>query len=305
MSAAKPVRTSKASKEVLKRSQTLKKKKKVGKIFIIFVLILLFLAGVIYLLYARSLSINTIIVQGNNVLETDELSVAVKESIRGKYWYLFPRTSIFIYPRSEITSKLLNDFPRLATVEVGVNDWDSLIVDVDERSSDSVWCQNYSNLIDGLASPTSDLENCYFADSNGFIFAVAPYFSNSVFLRLSGFLPVQPIGKVILPKDSYQTITNFSRSLVTIFSKTNYTNFRLTNIRIIDKNNYEASIINTAQNNDEWSLFFDSDENAEKLAGNLYTTLASDSFKQDYEENQGGLESIDLRYNPKVFYKFK
>ena len=306
MSAVKPVRTNKASKEVLKRSQSLKKKKKVGKIFIIFILVLLFFAVIVYLLYAKGLSINTIVVQGNNVLESDELAVPIEESLHSKYWYLFPRKSIFIYPQSEITSKLLHDFPRLATVEVGVSDWDSLIVDVDERSSDSVWCQNDSILIDSLSLSADPSENCYFADSNGFIFAVAPYFSNSVFLRLSGFLPEQPIGKYVLSKDSYRIITNFTRSLVAIFSKTKYSNFRLTNIKIIDQNNYEAKIIDTTRNDSSgWSLFFDSDENSEKLAGNLYATLASDSFKQDYEQNKGNLESIDLRYNPKVFYKFK
>lgn len=315
----------KPAKEILKNSQSLKMKKKIGKIVIFSVSVIFILSVLGYILYRPSLSVQNIYVQGNNILESTEVISSINEKLEGKYWYLFPRKSIFIYPKKEIINDLLKDYPRLLSVKIGLGEWDSLVIDVEERDSDIIWCKNGELPKDvlgqeieaGLITLADDVEenilaeenvnqNCYFSDYSGFIFAPAPYFSHSVFVELSGLLSPQSIATTPLEKTSYSTVTNFAKNLAKVFNKTNYHQYRLIKIKINDKNNYEAVIADTVKGgNYEWKIFFDNGENADELTNNLYTVLNSVPFKEEMEKNKDNLASIDLRYGKKVFYKFK
>jgi hypothetical protein len=319
-------KSSKPTKEVLKRSQSLETKKRVGKIIIISVLAVLLLSGLGYLLYLPALSVRTVSVQGNSILDSEEIIGQVDQTLAGKYWQIFPKRSIFIYPKKVIITNLLQLFPRLATAEVGLGEWDSLVIDIKERDSDSIWCKSEkffsssqspdeinvasSSPVDDsesfLLTPDTQNQNCYFADDDGFIFAPAPYFSNSVFIELSGLLPDQPLAQKPLSTESYSILTHFAKSLSKIFNKTGNDKYRLIKVKILDQNNYEAIIADTSKVSDnEWVILFNNDSSAEELTNNLYTVLNSDPFTKEMLKNGGDLSSVDLRYGKKVFYKFK
>ena len=320
-------KTSRPTKEVLKRSQSLKTKRWVGKVVIFSVIVIILFSVIIYILYLPALSVRSIFVQGNDILESTELIESVERTLAGKYWYILPRQSIFIYPEQTVIANLLSQFPRLSAVLIGSGDWDSLVVDVKERDSDSIWCRDSefphnvlgqeivievaSSSIDNMTqtvstTPTEQFRDCYFADDAGFIFAVAPYFSNSVFVELSGFLSEDPIGQTPLADSSYTIVSHFAKNLAKIYNKTENSKYRLIRVRIIDKDNYEAIVADTSkETNYDWKIFFDNDESAEELTNNLYTVLTSESFKEEMLNNKNNLASIDLRYGKKVFYKFK
>lgn len=316
-------KSNKPTKEILKRSQTLIVKKRVGKFIILSILAILIISGLVYLLYLPALSVRSISIQGNNILDPKDLVAEVNQTLEGKYWYLFPKRSIFIYPKKVITVNLLKQFPRLSGVEIGLGEYDSIVVDVKERDSDSIWCKDYESPRDVLgqiieiemassseiSSPAREQltdRDCYFSDDSGFIFAPAPYFSSSVFTELSGLLVEEPISSTPLSEESYAISSHFAKNLTKVFTKTENEKYRLIRVKIIDKNNYEAIVVDTTKLTDgEWKIFFDNDESAEELTNNLYTVLNSDPFKKGVMENKGGLASIDLRYGKKVFYKFK
>ena len=309
--------TKKPTGEVLKRSQSLQAKKRVGKIIIFLVIVILLVSGLGYLLYLPALSIRSISVQGNDIIDDDDIIRVVNEGLEGRYWYIFPKNSIFIYPDKQITANLLERFPRMFKVEVGSGEWDSLVVDVVERDSESIWCRDdilAGEPISAVASSSESISaqaetkggECYFADPQGKIFAPAPYFSNSVFVELAGFLAGDAIGQMPLSEQSYVIITHFAKGLSKVFNKTENDQYRLLKVKIVDKNTYEAILADTSKVSDnEWKIIFDSDESAEDLANNLITVLNSDPFKKEMQNNDEALASIDLRFNKKVYYKFK
>jgi len=322
----KSVKSTKSTKEVLKRSQTLKKKKRVGKFIIFFILAIFLIVGLGYLLYLPSLSVQAVTVQGNNILDSENIIDQVNQNLEGEYWYLFPRRSVFIYPKKIILDDLQEKFPRLSETEIGLGEWDSLIVNVVERSSDVIWCKDNESprdvlgqiIIEDKDPDTAELaseetkvsneseQNCFFADDGGFVFAPAPYFSNSVFVELSGFLSERPIGTTPLAEKSYSIITHFAKNLAKIFSKTTNDKYRVIKVRIIDKSNYEVVVVDTSRTaTPEWKIFFNNTYSAEELTSNLYTVLNSEPFKKEMLTNKGDLASIDLRYGKKVFYRFK
>jgi hypothetical protein len=318
MSLKKLTKSTKPTKEILKRSQTLKVKKQVGKVVIISVLVILLISGLIYTTYIKALSVRSVSVQGNDILESEDIISQVNKGIDGKYWYVFPKKSIFIYPQKTLEVDLLKLFPRLSSVDIGLGEWDSLIVDVRERDSDTIWCKDSESPKDVLGNPIEEFssstepvpgdpdQNCFFSDDEGFIFAPAPYFSNSVFTELSGMLEEQPLAKKYLSNSSYDVVTHFAKNLAKIFAKNGEEKHRLIRVKIIDKNNYEAILADTSKEKDnEWKIFFDNDDTAEDLANNLITILDSEPFKKEMLKNKGNLASIDLRYGKKVFYKFK
>ncbi len=317
--------TNKPTKEVLKRSENLKTKKRVGKIVIFLVITGIILSGLIYLLYLPALSIRSIFIQGNDILNTKDIESSIEETLAGKYFYFFPKKSILIYPAKTISEKLEQQFPRILSLEVGVGDYDSLVVNIKERDSDVIWCKDDNLPHDVLGQTIEDdslsssspkqifterenlsSQNCYFSDNMGFIFAPAPYFSNNVFLELSGFLADEPLATKPLPLSSYTVVTHFAKNLAKIFAKTDYNEYRLIKIAILDNNNYEALIADTSDpDNGRWKIFFDNDDSAEDLTSNLFTILNSDPFKKEMTLKKGKLASIDLRYGKKVFYRFK
>lgn len=319
--------SNKPTREVLKRSEALKVKKRLGKFVIFSIAVIILVSALVYVLYIPALSVRAILVQGNDILDSEDITASIEQTIGGKYFFIFPKKSIFIYPKETIITDLKKQFPRLLTVDVGIGEYDSLIVDVKERESDSIWCQDGQSPRDVLgqviesevsasatASTTETVsfaqnettQGCYFSDDTGYIFAPAPYFSNSVFMELSGFLSEQPISTVPLSGSSYEITTHFAKNLAKIFNKTDNDQYRLIRVEIIDKNNYQAILADTSKPGDyQWKIFFDNDESAEELTNNLYTVLNSDPFKKEMTANKGNLASIDLRYGKKVFYKFK
>jgi len=322
-----PKKSINQTKEVLRHSETLKKKRRVGKLIILFILFIFLFWGLGYILYMPALFVQTVGVQGNSILDSKKIIDQVNQTLKGNYWYIFPKRSVFLYPKKNIKTDLLKIFPRLSAVEVGLGEWDALVIDVKERDSDIIWCKDKepasvvmekSVEVDTASSTLSSstkpviLEqlsldrDCYFADDNGFIFAPAPYFSNSVFIELSGFLADDPIMQTPLFGKSYMIVTHFAKNLVKVFNRTNNGQYRLIKVKILDKNSYEAIIADTSKTVDnDWKILFDEGDSVEDLTNNLYTVLNSDPFKKEMEKNKTGLALIDLRYGKKVFYKFK
>lgn len=312
------VKIKKPHKEALRHSQSLKKKKRVGMFILISFLSTAALAGAIYLFYWPAITIQTILVQGNNIIDSQDLSHFVEEELKGNYWLIFPKKSILVYPRQKIEKDLLSQFPRLNGASLSLSDWSSLVLDVSERDTDTIWCSESKNdtpdsgAENSSSTPSSGegnslpgIENgCYFADNQGFIFARSPQYWGSVFTEIYGLLPPNPIGSQPLTPPQYSVVVNFAKNLTKIFDRANLTNFRLIKIQLISQTEYHA-VIWDSDLRSEWLILFDSDGNPEMLTSNLYSVLSSRPFLADLSGNKAGLESIDLRYGNRVFYRFK
>jgi len=307
MALSKP-KNSKLSKEILRHSAELKKKKRIGSFVIFWIMIVIVFSGAGYLLYCPALTITKVSVEGARVMDSNYISDYIVQAISGKFWYVFPQRNDLLYPARGLEVGLLKKFPRLAEATIDLADRNSLVVSVKERDFDTVWCRD-SEVTELIASSTeSELtdNDCYFADVHGMVFASAPTFVGSVFVELHGGLAGNPIGTSPLTESAYKIASGFAKILPNVFNKTANSQYRFLAINILDENDFSAIVVDSSRTGDNvWQIFIDGDDDANTLAGNLYTILESPAFRKDMLDHKNNLASIDLRYGKKVFYKFK
>jgi len=304
-------KTYKPAREVLKRSTELKKKKTIGKIILLVVVFLIIVGGIIYAFYSSNFEIKEIEVSGYEVLAEDDLQDWINQELSGNYLWVFSKRNIFLYPKRHLIQGLLANFPRLSGVEVNLNSWNRLSVHITERDVRTVWCDSYDKLVSEVSSSTSaitDWRQCFFADEKGVVFAEAPYFSDNIFVELDGLLPERPLGDQPLPLSKYQQVVRLADNLPKVFFQTGNNHYRLKNITLLDESNYAALIIdqtNSSSTSSTWAIYFNYELSADELASNLFSVLNSSSFKKDFQDSDGKIYRIDLRYGQKVFYEFK
>lgn len=291
-------------KDVLDRSVKRRNKKRIGRLMIWLFAVLIIGGLIIYLLYCPYLTIKKVVVQGNRVLETETVNAYLDQVLNQRYWHLFPKRNIFIYPKKQLAQELLSQFPRLADVSLGLGEFDELVVTLKERSSDLLWCPETGEETITGTSTSSSAGQCYFSDPSGFIFAQAPNFSGPVFVKVISPLPPNPLGFRPLLLDSYQVVSAFSRYLPKIFTVTANQNYRLLAVKIADPHTFVALVVDTTTNQ-QWSIYFDDEDSADDQANHLYTVLESAPFRKDMLDHKNQLATIDLRYGQKVFYTFK
>src|SRR3989344_5524679 len=174
--------------------------------------------------YREEVSLRTVRISGAGAVTEKEVNEVVDVELSGSYFKLFNRANSFLYPRRSIEKKLLETFPRLASVSAYRVSLKELGVKVEERVPSYLWC--------GLVLPQKDVRReCYFLDPLGVAFARAPYFSGSVYFELygkmngtsifqsreysppavSGVEP--PIGLSFLPIDDFERIIAFKDAL--------------------------------------------------------------------------------------------
>jgi cell division septal protein FtsQ len=127
--------------------------------FLFWVLFLSFLGVCVYiLLFSPFLEIETVAVEGNKAIPTEDIVEKVNEAMAGKYFNYFSKRNFFLASKKEINQKLKNDFNRLEISSIEKKFPKALLIKVQERQPELVWCSG------GV---------CYLVDKNGFIYAGA------------------------------------------------------------------------------------------------------------------------------------
>ncbi|MDO8572653.1 MAG: hypothetical protein Q7S11_02665 [bacterium] len=277
----------------------IKQKRKIAlwKFFIIFLVIALSLSGFIWGLSRPSLRITAIEVTGNNVLDTDEIVSLVRKEISGKYFYLFPKDSIILYPRERIKSDLLNFYKRILSLSVNAEGLTALSITINERKPYSLWC--------GSTLPeTRAQENpqCYFTDETGFIFAEAPHFGDNVYIEFYGplfaehmatsSLSVEPVGSVYLSALEFKTIDLF-RDLLS------RTGLHTTKIASLDAGDV-AFIIREGG-----KILLNKKQDPMKILSDLEAAFRTELGDPGDPLIRKQIEYIDARFANKIFFKKK
>lgn len=248
---------------------------------------LIFVTGVLlgggtYFSHLQKVSIDRAYVEGNAAVSSEEILSSLREEIQGKYFGLFSRRNIFLYPKKEISSKLLQDFPRLAAASVGFRDFQSITVEVEERKASGIWCgENREQKTD-----------CYFMDGDGFLFAKAPQFSSRIFVEyygpISSTTPLR--SSMLFPEELHRT-WYFLRELG--------------QLGLIPQSFHAGT---TAKREIVFGsggrLIFESGRDYGELLRDLKALLESEPFK-GFDRGVFDLDYIDTRLGSKVFYKKK
>lgn len=158
-----------------------KRKMILWKFSALFFTLILVIGGAIWGLSRPSLRIAHIEVNGNSVLETNEITSFVRQEITGKYFFLFPKDNIALYPKERIKSDLLDSFKRILSLSVSAKGLTTLSITINERKPYSLWCED---VLPEISAPVGT--PCYFMDEVGFLFAQAPRFGDNVYVQFYG-----------------------------------------------------------------------------------------------------------------------
>lgn len=143
------------------------------------VALLLLFAVVVGISWIPAIRASEVRVNGVSVATANAVKAFVKEELAGTTLLVFPKNSIFLYPKDEIAQKLRVEFPALHSVRVRVqvpSSFTTLVISIDERKPVALWCGDEVD------------EVCAFIDEGGVVYTLAPEFSDTVYVRYYGTL---------------------------------------------------------------------------------------------------------------------
>lgn len=267
------------------------------KFLAIFFIVILVVAGLAWGFSRPVLRIAHIEVSGNSVLGTDEIISFVRKEISGKYFFLFPKDSIMLYPKERIKNNLLDSFKRILSIKVTARGLTALSVTINERKPYSLWCGE--TLVDTRVEEDTP---CYFTDEAGFLFAEAPHFSDNVYIEFHGPLyragaststpALDSIGSIFLPVSEFKTIDLFRDLLGRV-------GFRISKIAAMDAGDFVFVI------REGGKILVNKKQDPMRLVSDIESAFRAELGDPGDPLIRKRVEYIDARFANKIFFKKK
>ncbi len=227
----------------------------------------------------ESLQIKEVTVTGATSISSAEIVDATQKILDESYVYVIPKTNIFMYPQNTIEHVLKDQFPRIETIDVRAGMKRKIEIKITERSAVAQWCK------------TDNLDTCYFMDSQGYIFAQSPTFTDAVYMVYRGDTKEIPIGS------SYLTVEQFTQ-IQGVLVRLNTLGIKPISVTYIENNEFEIMISGGG------SVRMSLRDNVDKNISNLESIL-SDTKAGILVEEKLTVQSIDLRYGNKIIIQKK
>lgn len=258
---------------------------------IVLLVTLIILAAAGYFIYANRFQIRGVTVVGSEAIPADAISLTADSIIGGKKLYVLPRRNIFLYSKKDVEAKLAAAYPRLETINAEITN-KVLDITVTERNPAYLWCgENIP-----VTRQASFESTCYFVDASGYIFSLAPQFSDSVYIRIYTTLPTpEPIGQYAMTSSVLGRVATFAKQISSSTLVPSAYSITPDGDALIylyrDGDTSPAIRYNPIHDPLTVVAQFKSAIGTEPLRTKLATSLAT-------------LEYIDVRFPNKIFYKF-
>jgi len=273
-------------------------KRRVRRIRLVIFLAILFggmIWGLSYLSKAERVTINNVVVTGNQIIYQDDIKNIVMNNISGKYLYLFSKSNSFIYPHKKIYNKLLLEFPRIESLSIKIDNLKTLHVEITERAGSYLYCG------EKIPEVKNEIgENCYFINDNGLILDKAPYFSGNVYFKYYTKMVDEkdnPVGKQITSVEEFHRVMRFVNRTTSLGLKPIYI--------IIGQDGIDHLYLDYSEGSTIPEIIFKNDSDFELLQDNLSAAMGKEEFAGEIKSKYNTLLYIDLRFGNKVLYKFK
>ncbi len=271
-----------------------RRKTVVIKFLLSFLVVSILIASLVYGYRIPRLKLATVEVVGSKVVDSEAIKSIAEKNIAGNYLPLLPKANIFFYPKNNIKTELLEQYKRLKDVSFRMEDNNTLVITVSERTGVYTWC--------GATLPTvnDDKEKCYFMDDSGYIFDEAPFFSGDVYFKFYGradHTDDSPLG-AYFSKNTFKNLTAFKDTLVALHIKP------ISLFTTVD-GDIQVLLNTGATSITKPMIMLKADADFKTVAEKLGTALSTEPLLSDFKNKYSSLEYIDLRYGNKVYYKFK
>jgi hypothetical protein len=239
------------------------------------VLVLVILA--IFLSRLSNLQIKNVVVMGAAATGEDVVREKVRETLSGHYLWLVPHSNALLYRKGKIESVLREEFPRFSNIDISLSGLETLEISVTEREPFALYC--------------AGSELCWFVDREGFIFSVAPSFSDGVyFVYNQGEFIGEPLGKHFLNPQEFMNLSQFIEALHSL-------GFKPLSLSLRGKDR-----ILKLESGGE--VIWGGESDLGRTLNNLESFLNSPAIKSE-KDFLNRISELDLSTEDKVFYKFK
>jgi len=270
------------------------KKKLRGFFWFILILVVLYI-GLGLLSHLKSLVIDDIKVVGAEVLDKDELREKVLDYLSGNSALLYAKGNIFLFSKNKLEDFVYKEFPRVYQVLDIERQKQTLLIEIEERTSAYLWCGRNAPVYQDRFSD----KDCYFIDQKGFIFDKAPFFTDGVYLSFyGGVSDKDPIGQTLQTKNSMEAIKDFVTAIEDAGIKTHSL--------VLNEDGQHFILLDIITNTGDFSkIIFNEDEKISDISAKTAVALEGEDFLSDFELSKEYLEYIDTRFKNRVFYKFQ
>ncbi|HVY72843.1 MAG TPA: hypothetical protein VG984_02245 [Candidatus Paceibacterota bacterium] len=228
--------------------------------------------------------ITKVTVSGSNVVPASSIEDAVQHELKGKYAFIFPKDSIFLYSRHTIEDAVLSLYPTLKTVGVHAKDFHTLSVVVTERTPKALWCGT---------DASSAANTCMFLDENALAYAYAPQYSDTAYTTYYGALKpgTASSSKQFLTSDQFHSLSALARTF-----EQHVAPDRLSYVSV------NADDDATLQFAPGYSIRFSLHDDGGDIYNHFTVAQKAASFAN---HPLSDFDYIDLRFGDKVYYKLK
>lgn len=258
--------------------------------FVCILLILSFYFG--FGLLARIPTLQVSVTSYDNIIvaDTTKITEDVETYLSERFFY--PRSNRFWFSRKKLEERIEKNFPRLSNVKVSTSQKGIDIMGT-EREGAYLWCGNIPNPVQ-VDSP------CYFADSTGFVFDIAPYFSGSSYVRLYGGIESDsenPVGQQPFNAEMFSLLEKFQKTL-------NDFDLHIQGVYIQSSDQIQFILRSNNPIPRAPVLKHYTENDTDLVLSNIVNALKQDSVLLDINNNYGTLEYLDARFKNQIIYKF-
>ena len=263
--------------------------KRVIRLILAFIFALASIGTAIVLFFNSHLTrIAYISVEGGDGTLNEQVQSIISKSVYGDFFWLIPKDSSFFFPSRILSKSIPDEFPMIAKISFTRKGLTVVSATIKEREPYAIACDD------------SDQNNCYYADSNGFIFQIASS-TKGAFLVYNILLPrnTDPIGIDFLDGGRLQAMGSFVGGLSRL-------GFEDKDITVSTSTDYDLSLVSTrliSSSTPVMHLFI----NESRPLGDTLTDFSA--FWQEFSSKATdtsmlyGLSSVDMRYGDNIIYK--
>lgn len=243
---------------------------------------ILFVAS-LYGAYRPELLISQVAVEGNKTVSDFEIRQVVGQELSGKYWGLYPKRNALLFPQEEVVVAVAKNFPRLSTVRLERPNLRELKLVVTERRGEFLWCITNNN--------------CYFADKTGFVFTPAPRFSSPLYFEFLSSSTSNPLGKYPIPTADFQKLVEAQKEFSAIIDQSLFAGQKVFRVVPAELRDWYFKV-------GQWEIRLDLDQDLSQVMSTLKAVLADPDFIKETQSHHLSLQYLDLRFAPKVVYRY-
>ena len=239
------------------------------------------IVGAVYIFRLPSLQIREVEFLGLQSSEERILRERVLAMIGGTYAFILPQSSYFLADRAAVASRLREEFPRLADVEITKEFPDKFVVTASERVFWGIFCSS---------AAASSTPQCFYIDASGFAYEEAPEVKGSLILSIYSDGAGAAVGRSAVDTATMK-LFHFLTEAALKASGTPIIGYEL-------RSHVPSEI--RAKVADGFTLIFERDSDF----ANTFRVLKR-VLDEEIKEKRDRLDYIDLRLGNKVFYKLR